>query len=239
MVSRQGRWYRPLSINRYNGGTNNTDSNLSVNGFDKGGSGFVYFTPFPCWEANQHCQGGDKEVLHFCQPEITWEPTGVIWDLFCSVISQKFGYLAWRVRGFLCNWWQWWNVSGPFSASQSIRSDATFDIFISLPIVFVFKLLLYLLYIVFVFVAWCICLVHHAPPRSGGRAKCSVVEALVGTRGGILLTTHLLSSSLSPHSCLVRRQNQRWSPCAGRQVISQPGTTLDLTMHEIRMFHSQ
>ena len=105
-----------------------------------------------------------------------------------------------------------------------------------LPIVFVFKLLLYLLYIVFVFVAWCICLVHHAPPRSGGRAKCSVVEALVGTRGGILLTTHLLSSSLSPHSCLVRRQNQRWSPCAGRQVISQPGTTLDFTMHVIRMF---
>ena len=43
--------------------------------------------------------------------------------------------------------------SGRFSASQSIRTDATFDIFISLPIVFVFKFSLYLLYIVFVFVA--------------------------------------------------------------------------------------
>ena len=40
--------------------------------------------------------------------------------------------------------------SGRFSASQSIRIDATFDfeMFISLPIVFVFKL-----YIIFVFVA--------------------------------------------------------------------------------------
>ena len=43
--------------------------------------------------------------------------------------------------------------SGRFSASQSNRIDATFEIFISLPIVFVFKLLLSLLYIVFVFVA--------------------------------------------------------------------------------------
>ena len=29
MVSERGRWYRLLSINRYNGRTNNTDSNLS------------------------------------------------------------------------------------------------------------------------------------------------------------------------------------------------------------------
>ena len=42
---------------------------------------------------------------------------------------------------------------GRFSASKSIRKDAIFEIFISLPIVFVFKLLLYLLYIVFVFVS--------------------------------------------------------------------------------------
>ena len=37
--------------------------------------------------------------------------------------------------------------------SQSIPKSATFEMFISLPIVFVFKLLWYLLYIVFVFVA--------------------------------------------------------------------------------------
>ena len=43
--------------------------------------------------------------------------------------------------------------SGRFSASQSNRLDATFEMFISLPIVFVLKLLLSLLYIVFVFVA--------------------------------------------------------------------------------------
>ena len=42
---------------------------------------------------------------------------------------------------------------------------------------------------------------QHAPARSGGRAKCSVVEALVGTRGGILLTTHLLVK-LSPSPLL-------------------------------------
>ena len=80
MVSRQGRWYRPLSINRYNGGTNNTDSNLSVDGFDKGGSGFVYFTPFPCWE--QHCQGG----FWLCWAEITWDPTINISDLCTSFL---------------------------------------------------------------------------------------------------------------------------------------------------------
>ena len=37
--------------------------------------------------------------------------------------------------------------SGRFSVSQSIRIDATFEIFISLPIVFEFKLLFYLSYL--------------------------------------------------------------------------------------------